>query len=121
MMSYKKGDIVLVPFPFTDGTSSKKRPSLIVSQEHHHNTYGHKYVCLMITSQESSVGVERYEHLINGPFLRGLRLEPSWVIVDRVFSTDKEFIIRKLGYIGSSNLNIIEKMLETIYKDNLVF
>lgn len=46
-MSYKKGDILLVPFPYTDGSGSGKRPALIMSQEHHHKTYGHKLVCLM--------------------------------------------------------------------------
>ena len=28
---YKKWDIILVPFPFTDLTASKKRPALIIS------------------------------------------------------------------------------------------
>jgi mRNA interferase MazF len=31
MTDYKFGDIVLVPFPFTDQTTTKKRPAIIVS------------------------------------------------------------------------------------------
>jgi mRNA interferase MazF len=30
-MSYKFGSVVLVPFPFTDQTSMKKRPAIVVS------------------------------------------------------------------------------------------
>ena len=31
MTAYKRGDVVLVPFPFSDQTSNKKRPAVIVS------------------------------------------------------------------------------------------
>ena len=31
MTNYKFGDVILVPFPFTEQTTSKKRPSIIVS------------------------------------------------------------------------------------------
>ncbi len=36
-MSYKKGDILLIRFPFADLQNSKKRPILVIKDE---NSYG---------------------------------------------------------------------------------
>jgi len=33
MTTYKFGDIILVPFPFTDQTSTKKQPAVVISSE----------------------------------------------------------------------------------------
>jgi mRNA interferase MazF len=52
MTNYKKWEIVLVPFPFTDLSSAKRRPALIVSPDSY-NT-GKDVVIAYITSQINS-------------------------------------------------------------------
>ncbi len=47
---YKRGDIVLVSFPFTDLSSSKRRPALVVSPDSF-NDAGADLVLAAITSQ----------------------------------------------------------------------
>lgn len=37
MTKYKRGDIVLVDFGFSEGTGSKKRPAMIISSDNYHN------------------------------------------------------------------------------------
>ena len=47
-MNYNRWDIILVPFPFTDLTTYKKRPALIISPEEY-NT-GQDLIIAFITS-----------------------------------------------------------------------
>ena len=37
MIVYKKGDVVLVPFPFSNQTAAKKRPAVIISSDAYNN------------------------------------------------------------------------------------
>ena len=48
-MAYRQGHIVLVSFPFTDLTSSKRRPALILSPDPF-NSAGEDLVLAAVTS-----------------------------------------------------------------------
>ncbi len=48
-MHCKKGDIVLIKFPFTTLAQSKKRPVLVMQDENEQNDF----VCFQITSKKS--------------------------------------------------------------------
>jgi mRNA interferase MazF len=49
-MPFEFGDVVLVPFPFTDQTASKKRPAFVVSNRAY-NTARPDIIIMAITSQ----------------------------------------------------------------------
>jgi mRNA-degrading endonuclease toxin of MazEF toxin-antitoxin module len=72
-MTFKKRDIVLVPFPFSDKPGFKKRLAVIISNEKHFSQYS-KYICLAITSQEKD-GTERFEHKLLNTKSVGLLLD----------------------------------------------
>ena len=49
-MPYDFGDIVLVPFPFTDQTASKKRPAVVISTSAY-NSVKPDLIIMAVTSQ----------------------------------------------------------------------
>lgn len=50
MTSYNFGDVVLVPFPFTDQTTNKKRPAVVISSDIYNAEYPDR-ILMGITSQ----------------------------------------------------------------------
>jgi len=49
-MAYAKGDVVLVPFPFTDLSASRVRPAVVVSSEEY-GAHSNDLIVAMVTSQ----------------------------------------------------------------------
>lgn len=49
MTHYEPGDVILVPFPFTDFATLKRRPALIISNKHYNNTFN-DIIIVTITS-----------------------------------------------------------------------
>jgi mRNA interferase MazF len=92
-MSYEFGVVVLVPFPFTDQSASKRRPAVVVSN-HAYNTVRLDVVVMAITGQLrptpalGEVWVSQWQQA-------GL-LKPS--AVKPVFATiEQGLVIRELG------------------------
>ena len=82
-MSYKIGDIVLVKFPFTDLTKSKKRPVLIIKDE---NSLG-DIVCFQITSNDEQSNLLK---ITNTTLTLG-----SYVKYDKCFTLNSTIIDKK--------------------------
>jgi mRNA interferase MazF len=53
-MTYSFGNVLLVPFPFTDQSTIKKRPAVIVSSDRY-NQQHIDLILIAVTSQTSSV------------------------------------------------------------------
>ena len=56
MTSYKFGDLVLAPFPFTDQSAFKQRPAVIISTAGY-NLNRSDFILMPITSQPGPAGI----------------------------------------------------------------
>ena len=106
MTSFDFGNIVLVPFPFTDQTGAKKRPAVVVSSQTLHRE-GIDVVIMAVTTQ--SRPSSSLEVTISDWQPAGL-LRPS--VVKPVFATiEKSLVVKKLGSLQELNLNALRDAL----------
>ena len=113
MTDYNFGDIVLVPFPFTDQSSVKKRPAVIVSSAAY-NRQRPDVIIMAITSQihaSNSFG----DTTITDWRAAGL-LKPS--VLKSIFTTvEKRLVLKTLGHIGGQDRSALQTMLQTIFRE----
>ena len=83
-IAYRRGDIVLVSFPFTDLTSSKRRPALILSPDCF-NAAGEDLVLAAITSHITDD--PNAVHLRRGDFAEGGLPKASMVKTTKLFTS----------------------------------
>ncbi|MFN8368408.1 MAG: type II toxin-antitoxin system PemK/MazF family toxin [Candidatus Kapaibacterium sp.] len=92
MIQCDKFDIILVPFPFTDLTSSKKRPAIVVSPTAYNSSLD--VVIAFVTSNIYSTPTVGDYHLLDWQ-QSGL---PKPSLVRMKFATiDRNIVIRTLG------------------------
>jgi len=108
MAGFVKGDIVVIPFPFSDLSGSKNRPTLVLS-----DLPGEDIILCQVTSN----GNDPYAIQIdNKSFASGSLPVLSYVRPTRIFTADKNIIVRKAGTINKELHQIIVDRLCEILK-----
>lgn len=82
MGRFVKGDVVVVPFPFSDLTMSKRRPALVIA-----NLAGDDLVLCQITSQTIRDGYAI--ELVDDDYASGGLSRPSNIRPNRLFTADR--------------------------------
>ena len=108
--AYNFGDVVLVPFPFTDQSATKRRPAVVVSSNRYH-AQRPDVVLMAITSQvrtQPAFG----ETPITGWRRAGL-IKPG--VVKPILATiEKTIIAKRLGHLQSADLAALQQALKSI-------
>ena len=87
-MMYEQGEVILIPFPYSDLTGIKKRPALIVSNKK--LNHSDDRLCCLITSSKPKEGI-----LVNS-FQKGKLPFKSWVKPHRLFAVNNKIIAKSL-------------------------
>jgi mRNA interferase MazF len=104
MSSYKKGEIVLVSFPFAEGIMQKIRPAIIISSLVH-DVYLVSYITSKITEDNITYQVTLEPSLVNN-----LKVT-SVAHINRLTSITESDIVRSLGELEQSEKELISTKL----------
>lgn len=105
---YKQGDILLVPIPFSDLSSSKRRPVLVLSNDEY-NKMTEDVVGVAITSNvvDRAYGVI----LETTDMAEGNLKVKSSIRADKIYTISKGIVVKKFGSIKRDKVNqVVEKI-----------
>lgn len=105
---YKRGAIVLIPFPFTDLTGSKIRPALIIGNK----AYGEDIIVMFISSNTKTK--TSYDILVKPNEQNGLKVN-SLMKCTKIATLDKKMIVGEIGSLSSSEVLKIKTVLKSIF------
>ncbi len=105
-MMYNQGEIVLVPFPFTDLSDFRQRPVLVLSKSQD-NKISDDLVTCGITSNLKNA---KYSILIDNKDLEeGSIPKKSRIKVNKLFTLEKRIIRKSVGRINKSTFEKVKK------------
>jgi len=97
MGRFVKGDVVVIPFPFTDLTGNKKRPAFVVA-----DLPGDDIIVCQITSQAKSDTFAL--PLGMNDFISGSLPVNSFIRPNKIFTADKNLIISTAGHLSETKI-----------------
>jgi len=105
---FVRGDVVIVPFPFSDLTQAKRRPALVLADLEEDDR-----VLCQITSQHVR---DRYAiALDDADFRSGGLKQKSHVRPNRLFTADTRVILYQVGRLKSEKMQeILAKVVEIL-------
>lgn len=102
---YKQGEIVIVPFPFSDLSSVKQRPVLILSKNTDNETAEDVITCGVTSNIKDSKYSVLFE---NKNLIEGEIPKPSRVKVDKLFTISQNIIKKKVGRINKETFEKVK-------------
>lgn len=109
-MSYEAFDVVVVPFPFTDKTTTKRRPALVLSEAKAFNKRIAHCVLAMITSAKISdwpLDVEIED-------IGAAGLPAASIVRMKLFTLDDQLVIKKAGALAPNDRKAVALALHKL-------
>lgn len=107
-MICKPGDIMSLPFPFSDLTSKKRRPVLVLTKVDSRGDFMGLAVTSVLT-EKNAIGID------SGNMEDGFLPKKSWIRYDKIFTLNKSTLVKRYGSIKEDVfLKVINGLCEHI-------
>jgi mRNA interferase MazF len=108
MGRFVKGDVVVIPFPFSDLSATKRRPALVITA-----LPGDDVILCQITSR--AIAHRHAISLTASDFSAGSLRQDSNIRPDRLFTADSSLILYRAGGLSAAKVQeVITKIVELI-------
>jgi len=105
-IKYSRGSLILVPFPFTDLSATKRRPALVISPDHF-NEKGEDLILVAVTSKFPSDLSEIEIALEKDDLKEGILPRRSIVRLTKIFTMHSSLIVKKAGTLKDRKIREI--------------
>ncbi len=110
-MTFEPGDVVLVPFAYTDLSRGKMRPALVLSGKAF-NTGADVVACAMTSNLQDS----RFSVLVStGDMAQGKLPKPTRVKVGKVLSIQQTIIRKRIGRLKPAAMAQVWKEFRAVF------
>ena len=109
MERFVKGDVVVLPFPYTDFSSVKKRPAIVIA-----NLKGQNVILAQITTNQRND--EDLVSLKKKDFASGSLSCDSFIMASLIFTADSSKINYKAGQLSQNKIKQVEEKLCGIFR-----
>jgi len=114
MTDFKAGDIVVVPFPFSDLKTTKKRPALVLASIPS-RSLPPLIVVAMITSQLESESIPGDYKILK--WKESGLLHPSKVRLAKVVSLEEDLLVKRLGTLQKEDREGVRLKFKELFSD----
>lgn len=112
-ISFSQGDVILIPFPFTDFSTLKQRPAFIISSNSFNDA--HNDVIVMAITSQIPQDVSNEEYLLTPQDIKMSGLpKPSVIKIGKIVTVNKMLVRRKLGNLPTAAVEKIKTKLQSI-------
>jgi mRNA interferase MazF len=106
-----QGEIVLIPVPFTDLSSRKRRPVIVVSN----NAYNRKTADIVVVAMTSDPSTVDFSFTLTQSDLeQGSLNRPGKVRVDKIYTLSQSIVVKTFGRVSSKVLDRIRDMVHDL-------
>jgi len=104
----KQGDIIIMPFPFTDLTKVKLRPALIISNDKYNSKKNVIVICI-----STQPGIKNYSLLLKQENLKsGFLQKKSYIRFQNIFTIEKRLIKKVVATLNQLFLDKVKNQFK---------
>jgi len=112
--SYRRGDVVLVPFPFTDLSTSKQRPALVISADALNSKRDDVLVAAITSQVPATLAAD--EFMIPAGELTTCGLpKPSILRLSKLVALHRQLVVKRIGALPAPTLAEVLARLRQLF------